>query len=131
MNWIRRSFATKLLAALVGTVGLLLAITLVVVRSQTNREVRLVEDRTVRAAAELFDELNDLQRRQADQLAGPFTEGRRALAMLEQAIETGDVEFLSGEAEYELLRSGLGDSGDALVILTDDALRHDVEVAGE
>lgn len=120
MRWIRQSFGAKLLAALVGTVGLLLGITLVVVRSQTNREVRLVEDRTVRSASELFDRLNELQRQQADQLARPFTEGVRALALLEEAIRTGDTGYLSGEAEYELLRSGLLESGDAVVVFTDD-----------
>ena len=120
MNWLRQSFGAKLLAALVGTVGLLLAITLLVVRSQTNREVRTVEDRTVRSAAELFDQLNELQRQQADQLARPFTEGMRTLALLDEAIRSRDLEYLQGEIEYELLRSGLGESGDALVALTDD-----------
>jgi class 3 adenylate cyclase len=120
VNWLRQSFGAKLLAALVGTVGLLLAITLLVVRNQTNREVRAVEDRTVRNAAELFDQLNELQRQQADQLARPFTEGMRTLALLDEAIRSRDREYLRGEVEYELLRSGLGDSGDALVVLTDD-----------
>ena len=120
MKWIRQSFGAKLLAALVGTVGLLLAITLVVVRTQTNREIRLVEDRTIQRAGELFQELNDLQRQQADQLARPFTESRRTLVMLDEAIRSRDVEYLSGEAAYELVRSGLADFGDALLVLTDD-----------
>ena len=118
MDWIRRSFGAKLLAALVGSVGLLLAITLVVVRSQTNREIRAVEDRTVQQAAELFEQLNELQRQQADQLARPFTESRRTLVLLDEAIRSRDIEYLAGEADYELLRSGL--PGDAIVVLTDD-----------
>ncbi|MDX1646276.1 MAG: adenylate/guanylate cyclase domain-containing protein [Longimicrobiales bacterium] len=120
MNWIRRSFGAKLFAALIGTVGLLLTITLVVVRAQTNREIRLVEDRTVRSAEQLFQELNELQRQQADQLARPFTESRRTLVLLDEAIRTRDIEYLAGEAAYELLRSGLAEFDDALVVLTDD-----------
>jgi class 3 adenylate cyclase len=120
VRWLRRSFGAKLLAALVGTVGLLLTITLVAVRIQTNREIRLVEDRTVRQAAELFEELSDLQRQQADQLARPFTESRRMLVLLDEAIRSRDVDYLAGEASYELLRSGLAEMGGALVVLTDD-----------
>ncbi|MGB1779891.1 MAG: hypothetical protein ACPHQP_10075, partial [Longimicrobiales bacterium] len=118
MNWIRRSFGAKLLAALVGTVGLLLAITLLTVRSQTNRQVRLEEERSVERASQVFEQLNDLQRAQADQLARPFTESRRATILLDEAIQTGDIEFLSGEAAFELMRSGLEE--DALIVLTDD-----------
>ena len=62
MNWIRRSFGAKLLAALVGSIGLLLAITLVAVRTQTTRQIRLVEDRTIQSAGELFEQMIDLQR---------------------------------------------------------------------
>lgn len=120
MNWLRRSFGAKLLAALVGTVGLLLVITLVAVRIQTSREIRLVEERTVQRAAELFQELDDLQRRQADQLARPFTESRRTLVLLDEAIRSRDVEYLAGEAAYELDRSGLAAFDSALVVLTDD-----------
>jgi class 3 adenylate cyclase len=120
VNWLRRSFGAKLLAALVGTVGLLLTITLVVVRAQTNREIRLVEDRTVRQAGELFEELDELQRQQANQLARPFTESRRTLVLLDEAIRSRDVEYLAGEASYELERSGLAQLGGALVVLTDD-----------
>ena len=118
MNWIRRSFGAKLLAALVGTVGLLLAITLITVRSQTNRQVRLEEQRSVVRASQVFEQLNELQRAQADQLARPFTESRRATILLDEAIQTGDIEFLSGEAAFELMRSGLDE--EALIVLTDD-----------
>ena len=123
MNWLRHSFGAKLLAALVGTVGLLLVITLVTVRIQTDRQIRLVENRSVERAAQLFEELAELQSRQADQLARPFTEGRRTQVMLAEAIGSRDIDFLSGEASYELLRSGLTDPEEgrsSLVVLTDD-----------
>ena len=131
MNWIRGSFGAKLLAALIGTVGLLLAITLLVVRAQTNRQIRLVENRTVRSAEQLFQELNDLQRQQADALARPFTEGRRALALLEEAIRTRETEYLAGEAAYELLRSGLADFENVLVVFTDDRGEPVISMIGE
>lgn len=128
MNWLRRSFGAKLLAALVGTVGLLLVITLVAVRIQTDRQIRLVENRSVDRAAQLFQELADLQRQQADQLARPFTEGRRTQIILDEAIRSRDIDFLSGEASYELLRSGITDPNSqeyrpSLVVLTDDQAR--------
>lgn len=119
MNWIRRSFGAKLLAALVGSIGLLLAITLVAVRTQTTRQIRLVEDRTIQSAGELFEQMIDLQRQQADQLARPFTESRRTVALLDEAIDSRDVAYLAGEASYEMLRAGLtGDT--ALIVLTDN-----------
>lgn len=130
LSWIRRSFGAKLLAALIGTVGLLLAITLLVVRAQTNREIRLVENRTVRSAEQLFQELTELQRQQADQLARPFTESRRTLVLLDEAIRSRDIEYLAGEAAYELLRSGLADFDNALLVLTDDQGRPVISMLG-
>ena len=121
LSWIQKSFGAKLLAALVGTVGLLLAITLVAVRAQTNRQIRLVEDRTVASANELFRELEDLQRLQADQFTAPFRESRRTVAILQEAIRSGDVEYLTGEASYQFELLGLADFEGALVVLTDDA----------
>ena len=96
---IRESFGAKLLSALLGTVGLLLAVTLGVVRFETRRQVDAVTERTIRSAGTLFEELNELQRQQAALLARPFTEGRRALAMLDAAIEAGDVEYLAHRVE--------------------------------
>jgi adenylate cyclase len=119
VNWIRRSFGAKVLAALVGTVGLLLAITLITVRTQTNRQVRLVEDRTVQSAGELFEQMLDLQRRQSDQVTRPFVESPRAVALLDEAIESQDIDYLAGEASYEMIRSGLGADA-ALIVFTDD-----------
>lgn len=120
LDWIQKSFGAKLLAALVGSVGLLLAITLVAVRAQTNRQIRLVEDRTIASAGELFQELEDLQRQQADQFTRPFRESRRTVAILDEAIRSGDLDYLSGEASYQFELLGLGDFEGALVVLTDD-----------
>ena len=53
---IRESFGAKLLLALLGTVGLPLAVTLGVVRFETGRQVEAVTARTIRRAGTLFDE---------------------------------------------------------------------------
>lgn len=89
---IRESFGAKLLTALVGTVGLLLAVTFLVVRIEKERQVEDVVDLTVRTADTLFAELSRLQRQQAARLARLFTEGPRAAAMLDAAIEAGDMD---------------------------------------
>ena len=57
-------------------------------------------DRTVRTADVLFAELNRIQRQQAARLARPFTEGPRAAAMLDAAIEAGDVDALADDIEW-------------------------------
>ena len=115
---IRESFGAKLLLALLGTVGLLLTVTLGVVRFETGRQVEAVTARTIRSAGTLFEELNELQRQQAALLARPFTEGRRALAMLDAAIEAGDVDYLARQVEYEMQ---LAELDDVLLVFTDDS----------
>ena len=113
---IRESFGAKLLSALAGTVGLLLLVTYIVVRAETARQVEIAADRAVRNAGTLFEELNDLQRQQTDQLARPFTDGRRALALLEAAIEAADLAWVEDQVTYEMQLAGLSD---VLVVFTD------------
>ncbi len=116
MRWLRESFAAKLLAALLGTVGLLLIIVLVAVRGETGRQVEVVVDRTMRNANALFEELNELQRQQATRLARPFTEGVRARALLRATIEAGDFDYLADVVDYEMQ---LAELVDALLVFTD------------
>jgi class 3 adenylate cyclase len=116
VNWIRESFGAKLLAALLGTIGLLLVVTYVVVQGETARQVEIVVDRTIRNAGTLFEELNELQRQQAARLARPFTETRRASALLDATIEAGDYEYLADMVEYEMQ---LTDLAEALLVFTD------------
>ncbi|HET9947385.1 MAG TPA: adenylate/guanylate cyclase domain-containing protein, partial [Longimicrobiales bacterium] len=116
MRWLRESFGAKLLVALLGTVGLLLAITYVVVRSETARQVDVVVERTIGSAAALFEELNELQRQQAARLAAPFTESSRGRAALDEMIENRDYDFLAGDVEYQMQLAGLTD---VLLVFTD------------
>ena len=53
---LRGSFRARLLFALVGSVGLLLAVTLAVVRVQTRRQVQVVVDGTVARTNRVFKE---------------------------------------------------------------------------
>jgi class 3 adenylate cyclase len=109
MRWLRESFAAKLLAALLGTIGILLIVVFFVVQSETARQVDDAVDRTLQSAGTLFEELNELQREQAARLARPFTEGVRALQLLRQTIEDGDYGYLADVVEYEMQLAGLTD----------------------
>jgi class 3 adenylate cyclase len=109
VRWLRESFAAKLLAALMGTVGVLLIVTFFVVQGETARQVDVAVDRTLQNAGTLFEELNELQREQAARLARPFTEGVRALQLLRQTIDDGDYDYLADVVEYEMQLAGLPD----------------------
>ena len=115
---IRESFGAKLLSALLGTVGVLLTVTFLVVRIEKDRQVDDVVDRTVRNAGALFERLNELQRQQAARLARPFTEGPRAAAMLDAAIEAGDVDDLADDIEYEMQLLEMNDVVRAMAAIT-------------
>jgi len=112
---IRESFGAKLLSALVGTVGLLLIVTLVIVRTVTNQQVDAVAARTTENAGTLFEERSEQQRQIVARLT-MFTESRRALFVLDAAIEEGAVENLAGYVEYEMNLQGLNE---ALLVFTD------------
>jgi len=116
VRWLRESFGAKLLAALLGTVGLLLIVTYVVVRGETNRQVEVVVDRTIRNAGSLFEQLNELQRVQARRLARPFTESVRAVQLLAATLEARDYDYLADQVDYEVQLAG---QEDVLLVFTD------------
>ena len=113
---IRESFAAKLLAGLLGTVGLLMIVTWTVVQSETTRQVDAVAERATLNAVSLFGEIEEMQRQQLERVARPLTAGRRTLAVLDAAAESGDVSDLVGLATYEL---DLARLDDVLVAFTD------------
>jgi class 3 adenylate cyclase len=115
VSWLRESFGAKLLAALGGTVVLLLVVTFLVVRGETDQQVEEVTSRAIESAERLFGELTELQRQQAAQLARPFTE-RRSVVRLDAQIESGDFALMALEVDYEMQRAGLPD---ALLVFTD------------
>jgi class 3 adenylate cyclase len=115
VSWLRESFGAKLLAALGGTVLLLLVITFAVVRAETAQQVDEVTSQAIENAETLFGELTELQRRQAAQLARPFTD-QRSIVRLDELIQSGDFNLMALEVDYEMQRAGLPD---ALLVFTD------------
>lgn len=128
MIGLRESFRLKLLAALLGTVGLLLVITYGVVQSVTDQQVEVAADRASETAAGQFRELEEMQQQQVARVARPLTEGRRTLAALDAAVQAGDRSVLTDLAVYELDLAALTDvmvaftdaRGQAVLTLHDD-----------
>ncbi len=116
MNWLSESFAAKILAGLLGTVGLLSLVTFVVVQVETGHQVRAVSERAVQSAEMQFQGLEEFQRREVDRVARLLAEGRRTLAELDEAIEASDRTYLAGHVAYEL---DLADIPDMVVAFTD------------
>lgn len=102
---IRESFAGKLLAGMLATVGLLLAVTWLVVRAETDRQVDEVVERAARSAATQFAQSEATARQQVERVAHPLTGGIRTAA----ALDAGDMEQLAGQAAYEVDLAGLQD----------------------
>lgn len=110
----RRSFGAKLIVALLVTVGLMLAVMHLVVRSETQGQVALVTARAVERAHEAFEESEARRREQMAQRARVFTDTRRKAALLEAAIDAKDTAFLENEIAYSLLLTPFDSSLTAL-----------------
>lgn len=121
---IRESFARKLFAGLLGTVGILLVVTWGVVRSETARQVEAEADRVSRSAATLFARLEEIRRQEVARVARLLTEGRRTLA----ALDEGDMLWVEGEVVYQL---ALFDLRDIVVAFTDPRGRPLLTLMGE
>lgn len=123
----RNSFRSKLIYALIGTVGALVGLALLVVRSETAEQVRAVTDRAVAQSQIAFAEAEDFQRYQLSSLASAFTESIRRFAQIEAAIEERAMNgtlsaetdsFLVNDVLYEVQARQIPQS---LVALTDAA----------
>ena len=126
-SWLdpRNSFRSKLIYALLGTVGALVGLALLVVRAETAQQVAVVTDRAVEQSEIAFAEAEDFQRFQLSSLATAFTESIRRFAQIEAAIEeraqTGTLSaetdsFLVNDVLYEVQARQIPQS---LVALTD------------
>lgn len=126
-SWLdpRNSFRSKLIYALLGTVGALVGLALLVVRAETAQQVRVVTERAVAQSEVAFAEAEDFQRFQLSSLASAFTESIRRFAQIEAAIEeraqTGSLSaetdsFLVNDVLYEIQARQIPQS---LVALTD------------
>jgi class 3 adenylate cyclase len=101
LHLIRSSFRWKLLAALLGSISLLTAVTLIVVRSETDRQIEQVMTNAEQRSAEAFSELEEYTRAQLSQLSTVFTASVQAAAALEAALESGDHDALVNDVNYE------------------------------
>ncbi len=115
----RRSFAAKLAAAVFGTVGLLLAVMLLVVQAETRGQIELVAEDAVTRARQAFEESERMRREQLARRSRVFTDNRRTIALLEAAIEAGDTTFLANQIGYALQLTRFDST--SLTVLTDAA----------
>jgi class 3 adenylate cyclase len=99
--FVRRSFRWKLLLGLLGSVAVLAAVTLLVVRSETGRQIDLVTRQAEQRSREAFVELEEYNRAQLSQLSAVFTGSVQAAAALEGALETRDFHTLAQDVDYE------------------------------
>lgn len=99
---IRESFSAKLLSAFLGTIGLLMLVTLVVVQVVTSQQVELVAARTVQNAGTLIEASLESQRVAMAGLARPFTQGPRAVQALRSALDNDNLELIAGNVAYEM-----------------------------
>ncbi|HEX5727778.1 MAG TPA: adenylate/guanylate cyclase domain-containing protein, partial [Longimicrobiaceae bacterium] len=102
----RLSFLAKLLLALVGSVGLLLAGSLLVVRGETQRQVRATIAAAVERSRESFAAVEDVRRDALRKASERFTTGNRFPAAVEEALATGETGFLLENARYDLELAG-------------------------
>lgn len=119
---VRESFAAKLLAALVGTVGFLFVVTYVVVHAEAARQVNTAVRTAVARAEAQLGEIESLQEQQAARLARQLTGSMRTLAALDAAVSDGDASDLAGVTHDQLTLAQLPDSN-VLVVFTDPSAR--------
>lgn len=98
---LRRSFRWKLLATLLGSVALLAAVTLAVVRSETSRQIELASQQAEQRSQDAFVELEQQNRAAISQRSTVFTGSVQAAAALEAALEGGDTQTLLADVNYE------------------------------
>lgn len=113
---IRASFGAKVLAAMLGTVGLLLLATLVAVRVETARQVGLVQDRVHEQSRQVFNELEELTRRQLARLGSSFTNSVRSRVLVQEAAEADTLDFFRQDVLYRL---ELVNADSSLAVFTD------------
>ena len=113
----RASFGAKLVAAFLVTVGIILAVALIVVRNETAGQVELVSERAVERARQVFSDYEQGRREALARRAGVFTDTRRTAALVEAAIEAGDTAFLADQISYALQLTQFDSS--SLTVLTE------------
>ncbi|HEX8905718.1 MAG TPA: adenylate/guanylate cyclase domain-containing protein, partial [Longimicrobiaceae bacterium] len=101
LDRIRHSFAAKLLLALVGSVGVLLLVTVISVRVQTRRQVRVAVERSLAQSRKVFAQQEGELRQNLEATAGRWVGGNRLGAALDDALQSGSTDILAQTASYE------------------------------
>ena len=114
----RRSFAAKLLIALLGTLAVVLAVAFAAVRSETQVQVERAVARAAAIADTTFRSIEAVQRARLAEAAERVALGRRAVAALEAAIESGEVDALIADVDYEIALTQLP-ADRVMLVLTD------------
>ncbi|HVG43267.1 MAG TPA: HAMP domain-containing protein, partial [Longimicrobium sp.] len=118
LDRVRHSFAAKLLLALTASVGVLLLVTVVSIRVQTNRQVRVAVARSLAQSRNVFA-AQERDLRQALETSGARWAGSNRLpAALDDALLSGSVDVLAQTTSYEFQ---LAASRDTLLAAYTDA----------
>lgn len=136
--WLRRplrdvSFRARLLAALVGSVGLLGLSGLLVVGCQTQRQVAWTVQHRAEQTRRALAEVERLRRTELERLVLRISGSVRIVAALDSVVSGGDPKVFADQVRYELelaeLREGLvrfsDKDGRAVLTLLDGASRTD------
>jgi class 3 adenylate cyclase len=103
----RPGFRAKLLLALIGTVGLLLAATMVTIRVQTRQQVDVLVDRALERSRRAFAEQERARQERLRAYGSRFAGSNRLPAALDEAVANGAVELLLATTRYELELAGI------------------------
>jgi adenylate cyclase len=98
---LRESFGAKIALALLGTVGLILGVTLFSVRNETRRQTEAVTQRATEDFRNSFTEFIALQQQTLSRSLDPIANSNRVVAALESALESGSG-ALADEVAYQL-----------------------------
>jgi adenylate cyclase len=96
------TFRLKILLSLMGTVFLFLLVLLVVVRSETSRQIRSMTEQTKARANTAFNELERLYHDELLRFGKRISQNNRIPAALQEAVEENDYTVLKDAAIYEL-----------------------------
>lgn len=95
------SFRALILLALVGTVGALLAVTILILRWQTDVQVAAAVERTVERSRRTFAQQEAFRRTQLLSNGTRFAAGNRFAAELDEAVNSGDLTNLRQTVDYD------------------------------
>jgi len=101
LDRVRHSFAAKLLLALTASVGILLLATVVSIRLQTRRQVRVAVERSLSLSRKVFDQQERDLRESLATTGARWAGSNRLPAALDDALQSGSADLLAQTTLYE------------------------------